>query len=328
MTLTAKAVEQAKPKDTPYKLADGAGLYLYVAPTGLKSWRANYAAGGKQRTRTYGQWPALSLAQARIANAQAKAEKAVVALTPSSKVPTFAEITQSWLAVKLPGLSNAKHKGQVAGTIERWVLPRIGALPVDKLPRNLLVEVVTAIPRDPGEYGDDRIETAHLVAGRIGAVLDHAVDRGVIQHHNGAGLVRVLPPRSPVTHMPSIAPEAAGRLSVALDSYPEPVTRLGLRLLLLLFVRTGELRAMEWGEIVEDGAVWVVPAEKMKRRVPHVVPLCAQARAVLDRLRAINGNCQYVLASPLERRAPISENTMLFALYRLGYKGGMTGHGF
>uniref|UniRef100_UPI0025902E7A Arm DNA-binding domain-containing protein n=1 Tax=Thiomonas sp. TaxID=2047785 RepID=UPI0025902E7A len=114
MSLTVKAVEAAKPQERPYKLTDGGGLYLFVAPTGLKSWRANYAQNGKQRTRTYGRYPSMSLAQARAAHAQAKsAPNDAEAATPAAKVaPTFKAIAEQWLKIKLPSLCPRRSKSE------------------------------------------------------------------------------------------------------------------------------------------------------------------------------------------------------------------------
>ena len=324
MSLTVKAVEAAKPQERPYKLTDGGGLYLFVAPTGLKSWRANYAQTGKQRTRTYGRYPTMSLAQARAAHAQAKSASTDAATaTPAAKVaPTFKAIAEQWLKIKLPSLSNGKHQGQVAGTLERFAFPAIGSLPIDKIPRTKLVEVVQAVQKG------GRVETAHRVAGRIAAVFDYAQDVGYIESHGAGGLVRVLQPRKVKKPMASIPPCEAGALLAAIDSYEEPVTRLGLQLLALTFVRVGEMRGMRWGELREDGAVWVVPEDRMKAGLPHVVPLSQQARAVLEQLRVFTGDRDLVLDSPLRPGHPLSENTFLFALYRLGYRGRMTAHGF
>lgn len=324
MSLTVKAVEAAKPQERPYKLTDGGGLYLFVAPTGLKSWRANYAQNGKQRTRTYGRYPGMTLAQARAAHVQAKSAPADEATaTPSLKVvPSFKAVAEQWLKIKLPSLSNGKHQGQVAGTLERFAFPAIGSLPIDQIPRTKLVEVVQAVQKG------GRVETAHRVAGRIAAVFDYAQDVGYIESHGAGGLVRVLQPRKVKKPMASIPPCEAGALLAAIDSYEEPVTRLGLQLLALTFVRVGEMRGMRWGELREDGAVWVVPEDRMKAGLPHVVPLSQQARAMLEQLRVFTGDRDLVLDSPLRPGHPLSENTFLFALYRLGYRGRMTAHGF
>lgn len=316
--LTVKAVEAAKPKEKAYKLTDGAGLYLYVAPTGSKSWRANFNKAGKQATRTYGQWPALSLADARKAHALAR--DTIADTTP--KVPTFEDVAKDWLKLKLPTLSNGKHQIQVSNTLERFVYPALGKRPIDTIKRAELVAAVQAV------QVDGRIETAHRVAGRISAVFDYAQDAGLLESHPASGLVRVLQSRKVKKPMASIPPSEAGELLRAIADYDEPVTRLGLQLLAHTFVRVGELRGMRWDELREDGAVWVVPAERMKLRLPHVVPLSPQARALLEALRVLNGDRVYVMDSPLRQGHPISENTFLFALYRLGYRGRMTAHGF
>jgi integrase len=127
--------------------------------------------------------------------------------------------------------------------------------------------------------------------------------------------------------MASIHPDEAPALFKAIQTYEEPVTRLGLMLLAHTFVRVGELLGMRWDELKEGGKVWVIPADRMKLRIPHVVPLSEQARAIIEQLRDFS-DCDLVLESPVRRGHGLSENTFLFALYRLGYRGRMTAHGF
>ena len=316
MTLTVKAVEAAKPKDKPYKLTDGAGLYLNITPAGGKSWRSNYMVAAKQKTRTYGRWPELSLAEARKAHAAAREAPA------AATVDTFETVAKDWLKAKLPGLSNAKHKIQVENTLERFAFPHFGKKPIDSIRRADLVNAVRAAQ----EGG--RVETAHRVAGRITAVFDHAVDTGVIEHHGAAGLTRVLVARQVKKPMASIPPAAAPKLLVDVDGYPELITRLGLQLLAATFVRVRELTGMRWDELREEGAIWVIPETRMKSGLPHVVPLSTQCRAILARLKEMTGDGDLVLESPMRAGKPLSENTFLFALYRLGYRGTMTAHGF
>lgn len=315
--LTVRAVESAKSKDKPYKLTDAQGLYLYVSPAGGKSWRANFVQAGKQKTRTYGRWPGMTLADARKAHAQARET------APEARAPTFEGVAADWLKKALPGLSNAKHKLQVSATLKRFAYPKLGHRPIDQIARKELAEVVQAIVKD-----EKRIETAHRVAGRITAVFDYAQDAGIIKEHTAANLTRVLAPRKVKRPMASIPPEQAGELLRAVATYPETITRLGLELLAHTFVRVGELRGMEWGELYEGGAIWVVPKERMKAGLPHVVPLSTQARAILAQLREMTGDGRLVLDSPAQPGHPLSENTFLFALYRLGYRGRMTAHGF
>jgi integrase len=319
MALTVRAVETAKPKDKPYKLSDGQGLYLYISPAGGKSWRANFTANGKQQTRTYGRYPGMSLADARKAHQQAKEAPEEPA---KATTPTFEDIAKEWLRKTLPGLSNPKHRGQVEATLERFAYPKIGKKPIDAIERTELVQTVQAVMT-----GDKRVETAHRVAGRITSVFDYAQDVGYISKHPAAHLTRVLVPRKVKKPMASIPPTEAGELLRAIQTYPEPVTRLGLMLLAHTFVRVGELRGMKDDEFKEDGGIWVVPEERMKLKLPHVVPLTPQAKAIVDELKALSSS-GFVLDSPAQPGHPISENTLLFALYRLGYRGRMTAHGF
>lgn len=317
MPLTVRAVEAAKPQDKPYKLADEKGLYLYVSPAGGKSWRANYSAAGKQKTRTYGRWPGMTLAQARKAHQDAREGP------KEARTPTFRDVATDWLAKTLPGLSNPKHQGQVQATLERFAYPALGDKPISHISRSELTKVVQGVVS-----GDKRVETAHRVAGRITAVFDYAQDAGIIKEHTAANLTRVLTPRKVKRPMASIQPERAGELMRQIAGYPDIVTRLGLQLLAHTFVRVNELLGMEWTELYEGGTVWVVPPERVKGKLPHVVPLSSQAQSIIAQLREINGDVPLVLDSPANTGHPLSENTFLFALYRMGYKGTMTAHGF
>ncbi len=318
--LTVKAVEAAKPRDKAYKLADGGGLYLFISPAGGKSWRANFVKDGKQGTKTYGKWPELSLPDARKAHGSSRSTPELELTT----TPTFKVVAKQWLLKHLPSLSNPKHRRQVEATLERFAYPAIGDRPIGEIRRPELVKAVGA--------AGSRVETSHRVAGRITSVFNYALDAGIIESHPAANLTRVLTPRKVKKPMPSIPPAEAGELMRAIAGYPDLVTRLGLELAAHTFVRVGELLGMRWDELKEDGLIWVVPADRMKgkgdRRVPHVVPLSKQARAIVDKLREINGDSELVLDSPARPGHELSENTLLFALYRLGYRGRMTVHGF
>jgi integrase len=323
MGLTARAVEAAKPKDKPYKLGDEKGLYLYVSTTGGKSWRANFSVSGKQQTRTYGRWPGMTLGDARKAH---QAAKEAPDTTASTTKPAFSVVAKRWLLKHLPGLSNPKHRLQVENTLERFVYPSIGDDPIDQIKRDKLVKVVEAVQKG------DRIETAHRVAGRITAVFDYALDVGILEDaHPAANLTRVLIPRQVKKPMASIPPEEAGELLRAIQTYPDLVTRLGLLLMAHTFVRVGELLGMSKDEFKESGAVWVVPAERVKgegdKKLPHIVPMSKQAKALVAKLSEMSDG-PLVLDSPARPGHPLSENTLLFALYRLGYRGRMTVHGF
>lgn len=316
--LTVKAIEAAKPKEKPYKLTDGHGLYLHVMPTGLKAWRANYRVEGVQKTVTYGRWPRLSLADARKAHVLRQDE-------PINEVaqqkPTFTAVADEWVRLKLPTLSNRKHQRQVENTLEQHIYPAIGDKPIDTIRRADVVQAIKAVA-DRGTH-----ETAHRVAGRVSAVFHYAVAAGLIDNHPAIGIRRTIP-QPKVTHHATVTPDEAGQLLRDIAAYNEPVTRIGLLLLAHTFVRSGELRGMRRAEIRRDDAVWVVPAERMKLRKQHVVPLSRKVLALLDELDAYTGDCELMLESVLRPGKALSENTFLFALYRLGYRGRMTAHGF
>lgn len=322
MSLTVKAIEAAKPRDKGYKLADSGGLYLFITPAGGKSWRANFLKDGKQGTKTYGKYPELSLPDARRAHQASRST--VEPGLDTHTTPAFKTVAKEWLLKHLPGLSNPKHRAQVEATLERFAYPELGDRPIGDIKRPELVKAVQSV--------GGKVETSHRVAGRITSVFNYALDAGILESHPAANLTRVLTPRKVKKPMPSIPPSEAGELMRAIAGYPDLVTRLGLELAAHTFVRVGELLGMRWDELREDGHIWVVPADRMKgkgdRRLPHVVPLSKQARAIVDRLREINGDSGLVLDSPARPGHELSENTLLFALYRLGYKGRMTVHGF
>lgn len=230
----------------------------------------------------------------------------------------FESVAERFLAWKLPRLSSAANQSTYEQSIREHVLPVIGKTALSDLTRQRLVSLVRGIA-DKG-----LVETAHRVGQRVRSILDYAVDEGEIESHAASGLSRILPSKVK-RRMPAVKPEELPDLLKAIAGYPEPVTRIGLQLLAHTFVRTSELTGARWDEI--KGDVWVIPEDRMKLRLPHVVPISTGVRALLDQLEPMTGESPYLLASrnPL---VPISNNTMLFALYRLGYRGRMTGHGF
>lgn len=199
------------------------------------------------------------------------------------------------------------------------MLPDLASRKLADIRRRELVNVVKAV----AERGT--VETSHRVGQRIRAIFDHAVDHGDIELHPAAGLSRVLP-KAQEEHIAAVTPAELPALLRDVNGYPEPVTRAGLLLMAHTFVRTSELIGARWDEFRDE--VWIIPEERMKRRLPHVVPISTHVRALLETLRPLTDESQYVLASPLQPDASISKNTLLFALYRLGYRGRMTGHGF
>lgn len=269
-------------------------------------WRAHVYVGGERDSK---------LCRTR-GEAVAWAERREQELSGGSAV--FEHVAERFLKWKLPQLTNDANQRTYEQSIREHVLPVIGSKRLGDLNRQALVALVRGIA------AKGLVETAHRVGQRVCAILNYAVDEGEIESHAAAGLSRILPTKRK-RRMPAVSPADLPDLLCAIAGYPEPVTRIGLQLLAHTFVRTSELLGARWDEI--KGDFWVIPADRMKLRLPHVVPISTTVRGLLDQLEPMTGESHYWLASrnPL---VPISNNTLLFALYRLGYRGRMTGHGF
>lgn len=321
--LTNKIIDAAKARDRQYKLNDTQSLYLVVTPRSIKSWRTNYIdkVTGKHKTHNFGRYPEIGLAKARLLNSEFKD---ALAAGPINISPTFDEVKLDWYKHKLPTLKNIKHKIQVQNRLDTHASPILGKMPIDSIKRIDLVKVVKAI------QDKKIIETAHRVGTHLRQLFDYALDAGIIESHAASGLSRVL--QTPVTkHMNCVAVTEVKTLMKDIQSIPEPITRIALIFASLTFVRSSELRFMQWSEI-KDKRFWVIPAERMKGkkelRKPHVVPLSDFALGLLKELDVYTGDEVYVFQSPIRPNKPISENAMLDALYNLGYRHKMTVHGF
>ena len=220
-----------------------------------EGWRAHLFVAGRRESRLF------KLRR----EAERWAAKREAELRGGGTALTFAEAAERWLTWRLPGLSNANSQRTVEQSIRDYVLPVIGSRRLDELYRADLVDVVRRVA------ATGKVETAHRLGQRIRAILDHSVDHGDIESHPGAGLSRVLPAVDK-TPMAAVTPAELPALMKSIESYPEPVTRLGLQLLAHTFLRTSELIGAEWSEL-RDPETWVIPEERMKRRIPHVVPL-------------------------------------------------------
>lgn len=275
-------------------------------------WRAQLHVNGVRESKSF--------RTQREANAWAVRREEELKAGPAAV--TFAKAAEDWLAIHLPTLDNAANQRTVEQSIRDHVLPTLGAKKLSEIVRTDLVAVVKALS-DAG-----KVETAQRVGQRICKIFDLAADSGIIGHgHPAADLARVLPKKSRRRHMPAVTPADLPALLYAIDSYSEPITRIGLWLMAYTFTRTSELIGATWEEI-RDPETWVIDAARVKRRLPHVVPLTRQVRSILDDLRAMHPDSNFFLPSEVNPMCGLSNNTLLFALYRLGYKGRMTGHGF
>lgn len=330
--LTPSAVTNAKGQGKPYKLADERGMYLLVRPDGARWWRFDYRRPGtkKRNTLSLGTFPDVSLRKAR--DRREAARKLLAdGVDPGDKrkaereagAETFEAIGSEWFAKHAPGWAPS-HSSKIIRRLELDVFPWIGSKPVT----SVMAPDVLAVLRRIESRG--AIETAYRAKTNIGQVLRYAVATGRANFDPTPSLRGALAPAIPHHHASITDPERIGELLRAIDGYAgDYTTRAALRLAPLLFVRPGELRHAEWSEIVLDKAEWRIPAEKMKMRAPHIVPLAIQAVAVLRELVPLTGSGQYVFPSVRTSTRPMSENTVNAALRRMGFdKTTMTGHGF
>ena len=324
--LTDAQVRSAQPSQSPRKLFDSRGLYLHVMPNGGKYWRLNYRFQGKYKTLAFGVYPDVSLAKARERFNDAKAqlsdgldpgaEKIVAALT-------FEMVARKWYA-RWEGHRNSRYAGYVLKRLEDDVFPFIGNNCPSDIPASTFRDVVRKIE------SRGALEIAKRVLQNCGQIMRYAVANDFAKHNPVA---EIKPADILKSHKrrnyARVGAKELPELLRAIDVYVGGEhTRLALQFMALTFVRTSELIGARWSEFDLKACRWDIPAERMKMRTPHVVPLSTQAKAVLARLKAISFARELVFPGDLDSTKPMSNNTLLFALYRLGYRGRMTGHGF
>ncbi|WP_079416017.1 tyrosine-type recombinase/integrase [Thiomonas intermedia] len=343
MPLTEPACKAAHcPEGKPYKRhADAGGLYLEVTKTGAKLWRWKYRAGGKEKRLALGAYPKVSLKDARRARDEARAlldsgadpgearQDAKRARLASSDL-AFEKVARAWWE-HWRATKAERHAGYVIARLEADAFPAFGEKPVNELTAPAFVRLAKSIE----ERG--AADIARRVLQTCGQVMRYAVAHGLTDRNPVADVKPgdVLRARRQVNFARielSELPELLRRIEGYTGS---PFTRLGLKLMALTFVRTGELIGARWQEFDLTAAQWRIPAERTKSRREHLVPLAPQAIEVLRTLQAVHGNDPVrctgaALLFPGERKrsTPMSNNTMLKALERMGYKGRMTGHGF
>lgn len=334
MALTDIKVRNAKSRDKAYKLADSEGLFLLVTPKGSKYWRFKYRFNGKEKLLALGVYDDISLAEARELRDEARnklAKKIDPGLAKQKEKHTskllaqnsFELIAREWFS-KFSSKWTEKHAVRTLRMLEKELFPWIGKLPITEISAPTLLTTLRRIENRGA------IETAHRTHQICGKIFRYAIAIGCAERDTSADLRGALPPARKKHHASLIEPKAVGELLRAINDYQGSfITKCALRLAPLLFVRPGELRHAEWSEINFETAEWRIPAEKMKRRIPHIVPLCIQAIAILRELQPLTGNGKYVFPCERSIKRPMSENTVNAGLRRLGYtKDEMTGHGF
>jgi integrase len=342
MPLTDKAVRAAKAAEKPYKVFDGEGMYLLVNGDGGKYWRLKYRFAGKEKLLALGVYPVVPLAEARQRRAKAKAvlmagrDPAIERQTEKrsrevSARNTFEAVAREWHEKFKAGWSEG-HAARILHRLETDVFPWIGSRPFEELEAADVLQVLRRIE------SRGAIESAHRVMQNCGQVFRYAVATGRAKRDPTRDLRGALPPAEKKSHASLKDPKAIGPLLKALSGYQGTfVTKCALRLAPLVFVRPGELRKAEWAEfdlekiLAQDsgGAEWRIPAERMKMKAPHIVPLSRQAIQIVRELHAETGGGRFLFPGARSASRTMSENTINAALRRLDYgTDEMTGHGF
>lgn len=334
MRLTDTAIRKAKPQDKIYAFTDGDGMYLEVTPNGGKWWRFKYRFDGKQKRLSLGTYPDTGLKDARDKRYEARKQlsngvdpasvrKVSKVMVTASSTEGFEVVAREWIAKQSPKWAES-HVTNILGRLERDVFPWIGKRSTREIDAPELLSILRCIE----ERG--AVETAHRTLQNCGQILRYAIATGRAQRDFTPDLRGALA-QAVETHLPAITdPKTIGALLRAIDGYTGSfVTRCALQLAPLVFVRPGELRTAEWAEINFERAEWNIPAEKMKMRQPHLVPLSTQAIAILQEIQPLAGQSRYVFPSARTRTRPMSNNAILAALRRMGFgKDEMTGHRF
>ncbi len=334
MPLTETAIKKAKPGAKPVKLSDGKGLYLLVSPAGSKLWRWKYRVLGKEKVMALGIYPDVSLAQAREGMAVARKSRAAgtdpmvkrkadKVASRTAAINSFEAVARVWWAHWKPARSE-QHAGQVMRRFEANVFPHIGARPVSEIQAPELVAMLKAIEaRGVNDLAKRALQTS-------GQVFRYAIAHGLAKRNPAIDIKPgdVLASRQK-QNLARIDSKELPELLRHIDAYQgAAITRLAIRLMALTFVRTTELIGARWEEFDLDGMRWDIPAVRMKMKTPHIVPLSTQAVSALKTLHLVTGHSPRLFPGERDHEKSMSNNTILKALERMGYKGRMTGHGF
>lgn len=332
MKLNARQVDTAKGKDKPYKLSDGGGLYLLVNPNGSRYWRLKYRAAGKEKLLAVGVYPDVSLADARRKRGEAK--KVIAAggdpgvLKQEEKrekeravVTTFKSVALEWHAYKSAKWTE-EYADSMLACLEMDVFPFIGRADITSLTPTDMLGVLRRME------ARNVLHKLKKVRQACKQIYTFAITTGKAQLNPVSDLSgALLTPKQ--NHLPHLNVDQMPAFLSSLNDYSGSLlTRNGARLLMLTGLRTIELRASEWTDIDLEKGVWQIPAERMKMRRPHLVPLSSQAKSLLEEIHQLTGRGKYVFPGRNDAGKPMSEASINQVIKRIGYDGKATGHGF
>lgn len=334
MPLTEVQIRKAKPSDKPVKLTDGKGLYLLLTPNGSKLWRWKYRFDGKEKLMTLGAYPEMGLAQARMRHEderrilltgtdpmeQRKSERHARQLAADNSFSTVATLWwEGWKAAR-----SDNHVESVMRRLQADAFPAIGMRPIAEIEAPELVRMAKNIEKRGA------LEIAKRSLQTCSQVFRYAIAHGLATRNPAADIKPsdVLTSRKKENYARLDAKELPDLMRKIEGYRGTPTTRLAMKLMALTFVRTSELIGARWAEFDLVAKRWDIPAHRMKMKTPHVVPLSDQAVEVLRTLQMLTGDRELLFPGERDHSRPMSNNTILQALKRMGYQGRMTGHGF
>ena len=325
MPLTDAQCRAAKPTAKIQKLSDQRGLYLQVMPGGSKLWRMNYRFDAKQRTASFGPYPNVSLATARMKAAELK-DKLAAGLDPAAKegataapVKLFKDAAREWFNAREAQWVSG-YAGRIWSRLDADVFPKIGTMDVATVTPAEVLALLRAVENR------NAIEMAKRLRQTMSAIFRFSVANGWASSDPAAPLAGAMKSAPRQQHRAALKADQMPDFFKALDTYSgDPATALGLRIIAHTFVRMAELRFATWDEI--QGDTWRIPAAKMKMRKEHIVPLSHQVQSIFAELKGLACGLQWVLPGQSGHK-PISENTLIYGLYRLGYHSRASVHGF
>lgn len=333
MALTDLFIRKIKPVEKVTKFTDAHGLYLEVTPAGGKSWKLKYRFQGKEKKLAIGTYPQVSLLDARHAAMEAK-KMLVDGVDPSqqrktsrlSSLRTFQNVAMEWFEKTSPQYSE-DHAAKVLSRMEKKLFPTLGSMEITEISPQDVLLVCRRFEKQISAF------VARTLLGLVSRIFRYAVACGYVLSDPSRDLRGALSVHKEKHHPTITDPAGVGNLVRRIYDYEgAPVTKAALQLLLLCMCRTQELRGMRWDEIDEKNNLWRIPAERMKMRQDHLVPLSRQSKAILDELRLISGDVPLVFPSTCVQRrkdTPLGKNTINNALRTMGYsKDEIVGHGF
>jgi len=341
MALTDTAIRQSKPGKKPYKIYDRDGLFLLVNPGGSKLWRWRYRFDDKEKMMALGEYPLITLKEARERHSEARkalaggidpmaerkaegeAKQKESEARQREEENSFENVARDWWKWWLIGKS-PRHADTTMRRMEADVFPAYGHKSINAVTAADVRQLMIAVEKR------DARDVAKRIHETTSQIFRFAIARDIASRNPAADFKpRDILAEAQTENRARVDTKDLPELLVKIDDYNgDVITRFAMKLMAYTFVRTSEEIEAPWSEFDLDEARWTIPAERMKMKTPHIVPLSRQAVEVLRALKQITGNGPFVFAGARDKKKPISNNTILYALYRLGYRDRMTGHGF